>query len=277
VTLTVTRSYGGQPILTASESDPSASETVLRMLDREADITTRYGGGFIQSINGIEGGFENGRSSDWFFFVNGLESRVGAAEVKVRGGDTIWWDFRDWTDAITTPAVVGSWPEPFAQTSAGAGAAPVDVVCFGPEAPCNEAAGRLGDAGVDAAVTPSSKPSDPDALRLLVGPWQQVRSDPAAAQIDDGPAVSGVFARFDGARLVALAQNTDAQFPLGPDAALVAGTRLRDDPPTWVATGGDADAVEAAVGLLDADTLRNHYAVVAQGEKITPIPIAAAE
>jgi hypothetical protein len=277
VTLTVTQHYGAESLLSASESDPSASETVLRLLDREAEITTRYGGGFIESIDGISGGFHAGRSSDWFFFVNGLESRVGAAEVNVRGGDTIWWDYRDWTDAITTPAVVGSWPEPFAQNSAGIDAAPVEVVCFGPRPPCDQAADRLGDAGVDAQVMPSGQAADTDALRLLVGTWRQVSSDPAAAQIDDGPGVSGVFARFDGASLAALGENPDNTLRLGPDAALVAGVRLRDQPATWVATGGDADAVEAAVGLLDADALRNHYAVVAQGDKITPIPVAAAE
>ena len=117
-TLTVTRDYGADPVLEASESDPSESETVIRFLDREAEITTRYGGGFVQSIDGTAGGVEGGRSNDWFFFVNGIESPRGSAEVAVRGGDRIWWDYRDWTAAISTPAVVGSWPEPFLQASA---------------------------------------------------------------------------------------------------------------------------------------------------------------
>ena len=29
---------------------------MIRFLDREAEITTRYGGGFVQSINGTAGG-----------------------------------------------------------------------------------------------------------------------------------------------------------------------------------------------------------------------------
>ncbi len=98
---------------------------MLRLLDREAEITTRYGGGFVQSIDGLEGSGEGGRVRDWFFFVNGIESSTGSAEVDVRPGDRIWWDYRDWTDAMRAPAVVGSWPEPFAQASAGASAQPV--------------------------------------------------------------------------------------------------------------------------------------------------------
>ena len=45
----------------ATETDPSASETVLRFVDRSADITTRYGGGFVQSIDGLAGSEEAGR------------------------------------------------------------------------------------------------------------------------------------------------------------------------------------------------------------------------
>ena len=38
-------------MVSASRDDPPSSETVIRLLDDEADITTRYGGGFIQSID----------------------------------------------------------------------------------------------------------------------------------------------------------------------------------------------------------------------------------
>ena len=113
----MTRDYGSEQVLEATETDPAESETVIRFLDREAEITTRFGGGFVHSIDGTAGEVADGRSLDWFFFVNGLESPRGSAEVSVRGGDRIWWDYRDWTNAISTPAVVGSWPEPFLQAS----------------------------------------------------------------------------------------------------------------------------------------------------------------
>ena len=115
----MTRDYGAETLVDeATDDDPPESETVIRLLDREADITTRYGGGFVQSIDGLAGAERGGRRYDWFFYVNGIESPVGAADVHVHGGDRIWWDYRDWTDAMRVPAVVGSWPEPFAQASA---------------------------------------------------------------------------------------------------------------------------------------------------------------
>jgi Domain of unknown function (DUF4430) len=277
--LTVTSDYGAEPVLEASVSDPPASETVIRLLDREADITTRYGGRFVQSIDGLAGTVSEGRSMDWFFFVNGIESSRGAAEVAVRAGDRIWWDYRDWTDALRTPAVVGSWPEPFAQASADAERLPVRVECHGDREPCDEAAERLGDAGVAASVeeAPAAAPSVEDsALRLLVGPWRALRSDPLAAQLELDPEASGVFARFErrgeGDVLVALDERAEEVEAFGPGAGLVAGLRRGERPPGWVITGTDAAGVEEALDLLDADDLERRYAVLATGETELPLP-----
>jgi Domain of unknown function (DUF4430) len=274
-TLTVTRDYGSEVLAEARDENPPASETVIRFLDREAEITTRYGGGFVQSIDGIEGELVDGRSRDWFFYVNGIESEIGSAEAQVRGGDRIWWDYRDWTDAMRVPAVVGSWPEPFLQAAAGAEAQPVRVECAAPQATCGRAVEGLDDEGVDASVgEPGSEPVEA-APRMLVGPWSALRRDRAPSQLDDGPATSGVFARFapnargPGVRLVALDERAEPARELGPGAGLVAALRDGDSPPTWLVTGTDRAGVEAAVRLLDAEDLRNRYAVaVAQDVEI---------
>ena len=34
--------------------------------------------------------------------------------MRLRDGDTVWWDHRFWGDLIDAPAVVGSWPAPYA-------------------------------------------------------------------------------------------------------------------------------------------------------------------
>jgi hypothetical protein len=274
VSLTVTRDYGAEKIAAATVTNPTESETVMRALDREVDITTRYGGKFVQSINGIEGSNAGGRVSDWFFFVNGIESSTGAADVHVDVGDRVWWDYRDWTAAMRAPAVVGSWPEPFAQASAGAGRLPVEVVCFGPRPPCEEAASKLADAGVDATVTSSS--SDTSAVRMLVGTWEQVRTDHLAATIEDGPATSGVFAEFEPFRghwrLLALDDHAQVQREDDSDAGLVAALRDGENPATWVVTGTDAAGLEHAVGALDADDLTDHYDVALAGATVIALP-----
>ncbi len=84
----------------------------MQGLDRVAAIKTRYGGRFVQAINGIEGSLA-GRY-DWFYFINGYEGDRSAAEYVLHPGDVEWWDFRSWQGgAKQVPVVVGAFPEPF--------------------------------------------------------------------------------------------------------------------------------------------------------------------
>jgi uncharacterized protein DUF4430 len=273
-TLTVTRDYGSRRIAAGREEDPPSSETVLRFLDRNATISTRYGGGFVQSINGVSGTTHGSRRLDWFFYVNGVESPIGATQARVDGGDRIWWDYRDWTDAMRVPAVVGSWPQPFAAAS-GDGQPPVAVDCAGAQAPCATARRRLDGVGVAARVEDGVRPS-PEP-RLLVGPWRRLRDDPAAGQLASGPATSGVFARFEGASGTPALDLLDGRGQvaerLGTGTGLVAAVRDGDRPPTWLVTGAAPAGVRRAAALLDADDLRDRYAVAATPGAAVPLPL----
>lgn len=275
VELTVTREFGSQPMVQSSV-EVNESDTVMRVLEGEAEIETRYGGGFVKSIEGFTEGRRDGHPYDWFFFVNGVESPIGAADVDLRGGERIWWDYRDWEATNHVPAVVGSWPAPFTSGYEGR-AHPVAVVCAGGGRACAEVEAALEDEGVKlASGTPNG------AIRVLVGPWSQLRTDPAAALIEDGPEESGVYADFErqaggvgsaGAfSLVALDVNGDPAQDLGPDAGLVAATRRYEAPPVWVVTGGTPAAVQAAAELLEPKLLRDYFAVAVAGQLMYPLP-----
>jgi hypothetical protein len=83
----------------------------MQALDRVAKITTRYGGRFVQSIDGVEGSLSARR--DWFYFVNGIEADRSAAELRLHAGDVEWWDLRSWANGqMSVPVVVGAWPKP---------------------------------------------------------------------------------------------------------------------------------------------------------------------
>ncbi len=274
VELTVTRDYGSGEVVPPVTDEVNESDTVMRVLERNADITTRYGGGFVQSIEGIEGEYGGGSSLDWFFYVDGVESTVGAADFDLGGDEAIWWDYRDWSATLSVPAVVGSWPQPFTGGYEGH-EHPTAVECRGGGAACAAVEARLRDAG----ATLAGGEGGPGAIRVLVGPWGRLRSDPAAAQLEAGPQGSGVFARFeakgDGEVLVGLDQAGDPRGSFGPDAGLVAATRRGGAPPTWLVTGARASGVEAAAGLLDAASLRDHYAVATEGGEVTPLPLGS--
>ena len=83
----------------------------MRALASEADLETRYGGRFVQSVNGIEGSL--GEQHDWFWFVNGYEGDRSAASYTLRDGDVAWLDYRAWEREGEARVVVGAFPEPF--------------------------------------------------------------------------------------------------------------------------------------------------------------------
>ena len=281
-TLAVTRDYGTRSLLDAVDHDPAASETVLRLLDRDAQITTRYGGGFVQSINGVAGGVQGGRTYDWFFYVNGSESPVGATDVRVHAGDRIWWDYRDWTAAMRVPAVVGSWPEPFAQASTDPDRRlPVRVECATARSLCDRVADELANAGADAGIERlgSHRAGSERALQILVGPWGAIRREPAASL--GGPADSGVFATFEPGgsgrfELVLADPSAEPRCGYRTDAGLVAAVEGPSGLAAWLVTGTDPPGVRRAAAALDARDLRDRYAVAVppDGRRVA-VPVVA--
>jgi hypothetical protein len=270
VGLTVTREFGAAPVLERSV-EASESDTVMRLLEGEAEITTRYGGGFVQSIDGVEASERGGDPYDWFFYVDGVESPIGAADYALEGGERIWWDYRDWKATNHVPAVVGSWPAPFVSGYEGE-RHPVTVACAGGGGACATVRRALRRAGVAVAAG-----SPGGAIRVLVGPWARLREDPAAAQLEAGPATSGVFADFErrggAVRLRGLDPAGRPALDFGPGAGLVAATRRYEGPPVWLVTGVTPAAVQAAAGLLGTAQLRDHYAVATADGKETPLPV----
>jgi hypothetical protein len=174
------------------------------------------------------------------------------------------------------PAVVGSWPEPLLQASEG-DPHEVGVECAAERSTCDQVEEKLGAADVDAAVVDPGG-ADDSAPRVVVGEWERIQDDPAAAQLDDGPATSGVFARIhgpgDGQRLTLLDERGAATGEVDSGGGLVAAVRDGDDPPTWLVTGIDAEGVAAAAELLDAETLAQRYAVATEGDgSAVPVPV----
>jgi hypothetical protein len=273
VSLTVTRDFGAESLLPRVEESAVESDTVMRVLDRNAEVSTRYGGGYVSAIEGLAEAVRGGQRYDWFFYVDGVESPIGAAEFSLRGGEAIWWDYRDWSSASRVSAVVGSFPHPLVGGYEGE-RRPVSLECRVGAVACATARRRLSAAGVALAGGRAG-----DSLRILVGTWASLREDRAAAQIERGPQVSGVFADFarraGGFELFGLDEHGDPVRSFGPGAGLVAATRRFDAPPVWLITGATASGVRAAVGLLDAAHLRNHYAVATEGGQEMPLPLEA--
>jgi hypothetical protein len=282
VTLTVTRDFGGETLHEGVDEDTAPAnegDTVMRLLQGKYDVKTRFGGGFVQAIDGLAGGKENGRRADWFYYVNGIEAPVGAAERRVSAGDHVWWDHHTWDAAQRVPAVVGSYPEPFLSGTEGK-RFPVRLVCVGEETrSCDEVETRLTDAGVKApsrAVLEQS--GGKEVLRVIVGRWADVRRDPVARRLERGPQVSGVFARptSTGDAIVLLDSDGRPVRTLRAGSGIVAATSVQAQAPTWVLSGTDDVGVAAAAAALTKDRLAQHFALAIDGGRDVGLPVSGA-
>jgi hypothetical protein len=152
-TLWVTQDRGGEVVL---ERAVSSGVTVMRALGAEADVETSYGGRFVESVEEIAD--DAGAKRSWFYFVNGIEADRGAAEYRVRPGDVVWWDYRNWGGAsMRQPVVVGAFPEPFVHGYNGQVRPAAQAVALG-------LAHLIGAVSVE----PISVAARPDANLLLV-------------------------------------------------------------------------------------------------------------
>jgi Domain of unknown function (DUF4430) len=275
VQLTVTREFGQATVRSFTAPHLSGQETVMSLLMRNASVTTRYGGGFVQSIDGLAGGQQGGGQVDWFYYVNGVEAPKGAASTNVHPGDHIWWDRHDWSQTDDVPAVVGSFPEPFLNGLDGK-RLPVRVECTSVSGfACRTVISRLRARGVPAAIAAVSPSGEPNTLRVVVAPWPALKGDPTVRAIERGPAASGVYARFesDARTLMLLDPQGHPAGALAAGTGLIAATRSDEDAPVWVVTGTDEAGTERAARAFDEAALEHRFAIaVTDGGEALALP-----
>jgi hypothetical protein len=270
--LRVTRDFGQRQLGPVERREEiGGSDTVMRFLQAQRDVTTRYGGGFVQSIDGLEGNKEAGH--DWFFYVNGRESSSGAADVDLSPSDVVQWDYHRWTATMHVPAIVGAFPEPFLHGFDGE-RLPTRVECGDPEAKsCDDVLAALRRQGITAAPGVIGASAGEMSIRVIVAPWEQAREIISGRVIEKGPQVSGVYARFtpDG-ELELLDGSGRVSRPAPPGSGLLAATQREGDSLVWIVTGSDEQGVERAAAALDPARLRSAFAVAATPAGLVRLP-----
>jgi hypothetical protein len=160
-TLWVTRDRGADLLL---EAEVEAGQTLMRALDSKVDLETRYGGRYVQAIDGLEGNLEGQR--DWFWFVNGYEGDRSASAYRLRDGDVAWLDYRAWEREGEARVVVGSFPEPFLHGYGGR-TRPAVVRFEGSRALATRLARRIGADSIEPLGTPA--PEGANVLEVRLG------------------------------------------------------------------------------------------------------------
>ena len=161
-TLWVTRDRGAEVLL---DVQVDAGQTLMRALGSKVELETRYGGRYVQSIDGLAGSLADQR--DWFWFVNGYEGDRSASSYRLRDGDVAWLDYRGWEREGEARVVVGAFPEPFLHGYDGR-TRPAAVRFEGSRTRATRLARTIGAGSVEPLGTPL--PDGANVLELRNGP-----------------------------------------------------------------------------------------------------------
>ncbi len=279
VELTVTRDFGVQQIAEHKRVPVRDGDTILRAMQQRLDVETAYGGGFINSIEGLESDYTGSRRArrDWFFYVNGVESSTGAGDTRIDAGDAIWWDYRSWSVVQRISAVVGAYPHPFSDARSDENKAAYLDCAPGSDRSCSEVERRLDRLGLAYRRSQMGTRHDKKGVRMVVGTWGQIGDDSEARRLSRPPGSSGVFARFSrvgkSGRLALYKKGGEVAVKVGDGAGLIAATKTGGDLPTWIIAGTDNRGLKRAVGLLNEESLRNRFAVAVTDKGTVALPI----
>jgi hypothetical protein len=181
----VTTDFGADTVVDATV-ELADQMSAMQALQSVADVGTAYGGGFVQSIDGI--GQSRSARHDWFYAVNGVLANRGAANQTLRGGDIEHWDFRDWGFRRNVSATLGCFPAFFANGFGGLVRPTVVAYASGYQSESAAIAEALSDRGVTAVECVD--------LSTLPEEWQQERNLILVGDRDE-PLIGEVLSRWD--------------------------------------------------------------------------------
>jgi hypothetical protein len=225
----------------AEGTGPTGS--VLAATQAVTSVETTYGGRYVSALAGEAGD----GAREWLFWVNGIESDVGAADAKAGPGDRVWWDLHTWAGRVHVPAIVGQWPAPLTGSDVTADPA---------------AAEALTAAGVEAA-----SPAATSGPRAIVGASAALEErDPTWRAALADPERAGLTAWFADGRIVVWDAAKGRPVPVPSATAIVVATTeafdSRSAPVVVIAGRTDADAQAAAAALAANPMLSQRHAAI---------------
>jgi len=283
VTVVVTRDFGKELIL-EEEIELKPDTDAMEALQAVADVETKYGGGFVQAINGISSEYEGAGNSkrDWFYYINGIAINLGAKDYVLEDGDVEHWDFRGWSYLQFVPAIIGDFPQPFLSGSARK-LKPTAVAYEEPFLEEAEALARkLHECGVAEVLAIryehlSDKTKEQSNLIIIAGAENELISELNEVHkklgfyaymeegkiivLDGEGAPSGEF--YTGCGLIQATQNPWHPEGVGSGESVV-----------FIVTGTDSNGIKNAAEVLvnNIDGLRYAFAVLVDNKELIKIP-----
>ena len=178
--LLVSKDFGAEPIVQTDQPKIGGSDTVMRLLQRNAPkVTTRFGGNFVQSIDGVSGGRSDGEPGRLVLLRQRGRGRQGRdrdqgprRRSRLVGLPRLGrhrWTSRPSSARSPSRSCTGSTASGCRRASSAPSrrATPACAVGRTSSSDLGHVAAR-GGVGTSVAV---------DTLRILVGPWRALRAE----------------------------------------------------------------------------------------------------
>lgn len=283
VSVVVTKDFGKE-VLLKQTTGIEPGTTAMDALQMVANVETKYGGGFVSAINGVGSEYEGANKSkkDWFFYINGIASNVGARDYVLQDGDIEHWDFRNWSYHQFVPAIIGDFPQPFLSNHKGR----VKPTVIAYEQQFKDRAQalairlkELGICEVSAVIYDQLSKVDREQSNLiLLGSHDNV----FISELNNAHKRLGFYAYFQEGKLVVLDAEGKVASEYGTSTGLIQATQNLWNPKgigagenvVWMISGTDADGVKEATGALinHHEDLWYAYAAVITEGKIVRVP-----
>jgi hypothetical protein len=279
VTVAVTRDFG-QELILAEELIIEDGTDAMTALKSVAEVETKYGGGFVDAINGIKS--EEADQMDWLYYINGISLSLGAKDYRLGDGDIEHWDFRNWSYQQMIPAIIGAFPQPFLNGVKGE-VKPMVVVY---DAPFAEEAGALKaklegrgvtEVRLESAETLSDGVKEQNNFIIVGG-----GDNGLILELNELHKKMGFFAYFEGGKIIVLDEKGEPAGEYGAGWGLIQATQNPWSPGgtgsgesiVFIVSGGDETGIKsAAQALIDnSDRLGYAYAVLVNNGQIIKIP-----
>jgi hypothetical protein len=282
VTVVVTSDFG-QKLILAKEVEIEDGTNAMAALQSVAEVETKYGGGFVQAINGLSSEYEGGnKKRDWLYYINGISLSLGARDYALRDSDIEHWDFRDWSFQPMVPAIIGAFPQPF--LSGGRGELKPTAMVY--DAHFAEEAAALaakleawGVTGVQLTGAEALSDGIKEQSNLII----LARADNGLIlELNELHKKLGFFAYFEGGKITVLDGKGEPAGDYGAGWGLIQATQNPWSPggvgsgesAVFIVTGADESGIRSAANTLinNSDGLRYAYAVLVNNSQIIKIP-----
>ena len=283
VRVVATRNFG-QELVFDRLVEITEGTPAMEALKQVAQVETSYGGGFVSSINGICSEYAPGSSlkQDWFFYINGIMSNVGALDYILHRGDMEHWDFHSWSFHTFIPAIIGAFPETF-QSGFGGKASPTLIVFSDNlRQVAQDLESQLARMGVNSVGLRGSselRQSEKETSNLIL---LGTVDENLVSELNRNWRRLGFFAYIEGGSIVILNARGEAAARYGTGVGLIQATQNPWNPKgvgsgesvVWMVTGTDETGVrEAASALISRrPELRYAYAAVVINGQIVKVP-----